>query len=379
MMTLLLALACTSGPSNTADDNGAATNDKTVTAAPTPVADTSQWPVFTFGWSEYPSWSAFWAMHKAGMLNGEQGQFGEFEKAHHVDIVLVECEYSDCITKYGAGNIDFVALTNLDTITTGVPSVGVFPTSTSAGGDQLWVSNDITTLEQLRDKHIKVHGLAGSVSEYMFRRNVTLAGLNQADFIWIGEDPKVVTQHMVDRNADYQAGVVWNPYGLELRKARPDDHALVTSKPIGGEIVDMVVASEATWAKPGAHEAALTLADAYYAFNDRLEGPQRNDLLVATGEKFGASDVVDMEIAVSETKFYGTPAQGLAVWDGQKLKDTMPIQVQFVVDTGIVTGTPPLFSFGPAVPATAAGQSYLRFDSSTMQALANPPAAVAGQ
>ena len=368
MMTLLLALACTSGPSNTADDNGAATNDKTVTAAPTPVADTSQWPVFTFGWSEYPSWSAFWAMHKAGMLNGEQGQFGEFEKAHHVDIVLVECEYSDCITKYGAGNIDFVALTNLDTITTGVPSVGVFPTSTSAGGDQLWVSNDITTLEQLRDKHIKVHGLAGSVSEYMFRRNVTLAGLNQADFIWIGEDPKVVTQHMVDRNADYQAGVVWNPYGLELRKARPDDHALVTSKPIGGEIVDMLVMSEASWAKPGASAAGQALAAAFYDFNDRLQGPQHDELLVAAGEKFGASTVEDMSVAVVETKFYGSQAQGMAVWNGTQLRETMPRMVSFVMAGGVVT-TEPIVAYGAAPTGIPDTQAYLRFDTSVMESL----------
>ncbi len=375
MFILILMLACT-GSETPAATSGTGTNPAP-SATVAPVADSGPAPVFTFGWSEYPSWSAFWAMHKAGMLNGERGQLGEFERKHHVDIELVECSYPDCISKYGSGGLDFVALTNLDTLTTGVPSVGVFPTSTSAGGDQLWVTNDITSLEQLRDKHIKVHGLAGSVSEYMFRRNVTLAGLNPADFTWVGEDPQIVTQHIVDHDPDYQAGVVWNPFGLEIRKQRPDMHALVTSKPIGGEIVDMVVASEATMAKPGAADAAACLEDAYYGFNERLEGPDRTTLLVATGEKFGASDVADMEIAVTETKFYGTPAQGLAVWTGQKLKDTMPIQVDYVVSSGLVTGPPPLFAFG-GVPAAAAGQSYLRFDASTMEALANP-AIVAGQ
>jgi NitT/TauT family transport system substrate-binding protein len=310
-------------------------------------------------------------MHKAGILDGDKGEQGEFERKHGVDIVLVECAYAACISQYAAGALDAVALTNLDTITTGVRSVGFLPTSTSAGGDQLWAKKEVTKLAQLKGH--KVRGLAGSVSEYMFRRNLELEGLEAKDFTWVGEEPEVVTQAMLANNAEYDAGVVWNPFGIAIRKARPDLHALATSAPIAGEIVDMLVMSESSWARAGAQDAARALADAYYDFNRRLGTPERDALLVATGEKFGASTVEDMSIAVTETKFYATAADGLAVWKGAQLAETMPRMVRFVQDAGLVTSEP-LVAFGAAPTGAPETQAWLRFDSSVMEAVGGTPA-----
>ncbi len=337
-------------------------------AAPPPAAS------FTFGWSEYPSWSAFWAMHKIGTLDGDKGEQGEFERKHNIDIVLVECAYSACISQYAAGALDAVALTNLDTITTGIRSVGFLPTSTSAGGDQLWAKTDVTKLAQLKGK--KVRGLAGSVSEYMFRRNLELQGLDSKDFPWVGEDPEIITQAMLANNAEYDAGVVWNPFGLAIRKARPDLHALVSSAPIAGEIVDMLVMSEASWARPGAQDAARALADAFYDFNRRLTTPERDALLVATGDKFGASTIEDMNIAVTETRFYATGDEALAVWTGPQLAETMTRMVTFVQNAGLVTSAP-LVVFGPAPTDVPETQAWLRFDSSVIEDFASAPAAPA--
>lgn len=343
--------------------------------APAPTGDAPAVPPppaasFTLGWSEYPSWSAFWAMHKIGTLDGDKGETGEFERKHNIDIVLVECAYSACISQYAAGALDAVALTNLDTITTGVRSVGFLPTSTSAGGDQLWAKNEVTKLAQLKGK--KIRGLAGSVSEYMFRRNLELEGLDAKDYTWVGEDPEVVTQAMLANHAEYDAGVVWNPFGLAIRKARPDLHALASSAPIAGEIVDMLVMSEASWARPGAQDAARALAAAFYDFNRRLTTPERDALLVATGDKFGASAIEDMNIAVTETRFYASGDEALAAWAGPRLAETMPRMVKFVQDAGLVT-SPPLVVFGAAPTDTAATQSWLRFDSSILQEFATTP------
>lgn len=360
-MLFLLIAACSSEPAAT--DNTDATGPEA--AAPAATTAPPAGP-FTFGWSEYPSWSAFWAMHKAGTLDGDQGELGTFELQYNVDIVLVEGTYDDCIAKYASGQLDIVALTNLDTLTTGVRSVAFLPTSTSFGGDQAWTSTKITDLAGLKGK--KVHGLAGSVSEYMFRRNVEIVGLKQADFIWVGETPEAVTQAIMGHNERFGAGVVWNPYGIAIRKERKDMHALVTSRAIGGEIVDMLVMSETSWAKPGAQAAAQALAAAFYDFNDRLQGIQRDELLIAAGEKFGASTVEDMNIAVVETKFYGSPAEGQAVWSGSKLRDTMPRMVSFVMAGGVVT-TEPVVAYGAAPANIPDTQAYLRFDNSVMEAL----------
>ncbi len=364
LLAALVAAGCSSD-TPTSTDNGNATGpsaDATTTTAPA----AEPYGPFTVGWSEYPSWSAFWAMHKAGTLDGDKGELGTFERQYNVDIVLVEGTYDDCIAKYSSGQLDVVALTNLDTLATGVRSVAFLPTSTSFGGDQAWTSTKITDLAQLKGK--KVHGLAGSVSEYMFRRNVELAGLNQADFTWVGETPEAVTQAIMGHNETFGAGVVWNPYGIAIRKERTDMHPLVTSKAIGGEIVDMLVMSEASWAKPGASAAGQALAAAFYDFNDRLQGPQHDELLVAAGEKFGASTVEDMSVAVVETKFYGSQAQGMAVWNGTQLRETMPRMVSFVMAGGVVT-TEPIVAYGAAPTGIPDTQAYLRFDTSVMESL----------
>lgn len=367
MRILLIALAavgCSSNePTSANGDNTGASGREAATPAATTAPPAGP---FTVGWSEYPSWSAFWAMHKAGTLDGDEGELGTFERQYNVDIVLVEGTYDDCIAKYSSGQLDIVALTNLDTLATGVRSVAFLPTSTSFGGDQAWASTKVTDLAQLKGK--KIHGLAGSVSEYMFRRNVEIAGLSQTDFIWVGETPEAVTQAIMGHNENFGAGVVWNPYGIAIRKERTDMHPIVTSRAIGGEIVDMLVMSESSAAKPGAAAAQGALAAAYYDFNDRLQGPQRDELLVAAGEKFGASSVEDMGIAVVETKFYGSPSQGLAVWNGAQLRETMPRMVSFVMAGGVVT-TEPVVAYGVAPTGIPDTQAYLRFDATAMEAL----------
>lgn len=355
----LLAAGCSG------EQTGAANVDAG-TEAVSPAASAPPAGPFSLCWSEYPSWSAFWAMHKAGTLDGDVGELGTFETQYNVDIELVEGTYDDCLAKYASGQVDFVALTNFDLLTTGVRSVAFLPTSTSFGGDQAWTSTKFTELAQLKGK--KIHGLAGSVSEYMFRRNVELEGLSQDDFIWVGETPKAISNAFVGRTESFEVGVLWNPQGLAVRKERPDLHAIVTSRAIGGEIVDSIAASESSWAKPGAQNAANALSAAYYDYNAKLQGPERDELLIAAGEKFGASSIDDMNIAVVETKFYGSPAEGLAVWNGAQLKETMPRMVDFVKNGGVVTSLP-LVVYGAAPSGIPDTQAYLRFDTTVMDAL----------
>src|SRR6266545_5733777 len=139
-------------------------------------------PSFSLAWSEYPSWSVFGVAHSLKLIDGAPGQQGPIEKKWNVDIVLKEAEYDPCLTMYGAGQCDAVCITTLDALNPSLsrPSVVILPTSTSYGADALIVPNTIKDVKQLRGK--KIHGLAKSVSEYCFNRNLEMISEKPADY-----------------------------------------------------------------------------------------------------------------------------------------------------------------------------------------------------
>src|SRR5215510_12269787 len=145
----------------------------TATAAP---------PSFSLAWSEYPSWSVFGVAHATKLIDGAAGKQGPIEQKWNVDIVLKEAEYDPCLTMYGASQCDAVCITTLDALNPSLsrPSVVILPTSTSFGADALIVPNSIKDVKQLRGK--KIHGLAKSVSEYCFNRNLELVAEKPVDY-----------------------------------------------------------------------------------------------------------------------------------------------------------------------------------------------------
>jgi NitT/TauT family transport system substrate-binding protein len=323
-------------------------------------------PSFSLAWSEYPSWSAFGVASEVKLIDGKRGALGTIEKKWNVDIELKEADYESCLVMYGAGNVDAVCITNMDVLnpSLGLKSVAVLPTSTSFGADALIVPKSITDVKQMKGK--KVYGLAQTVSEYCFVRNLEELGENPAEYSFTNMDPAAAAVAMQQKQPGFDAIVVWNPFVLQTLKNRPDTHVLFDSTKIPGEIIDMVVASEASLAKPGGKAFACAVIDAYYGLNVRLNAPEtRNDTLIAIGEKFSDLNLEEMKKATEQTKFYGTAEAGLEVLAGGKLPQIMEKVVGFCVKAGIVPNAPKL-AYGPPKAGEAAD---LRFDPSYIQAV----------
>ena len=168
-------------------------------------------PSFSLAWSEYPSWSTFGVAHSYDLINGEEGELGPIEKKWNVDIILVQADYDPCLTMYGSSKCDAVCITDMDILSPALtrPSVIVLPTSTSHGGDACIVSGNITDVKQLKGK--KIYGLAKSVSEYCFVRNLELLGEKEADYDFSNMDPGAAAVAMQQKKAGFEAVVVWNP------------------------------------------------------------------------------------------------------------------------------------------------------------------------
>jgi len=313
---------------------------------------------FSLAWSEYPSWSVFGVASELGIIDGRKGAQGPVEKKWGVDIELKEADYDPCLVMYGSGQCDAVCITNMDVLNPSLTrkSVAVLPTSTSFGADALIVTG-IDDVKQLKGK--KVYGLAKTVSEYCFVRNLEILGEKESDYAFTNMDPGAAALAMQQSQAGYEAIVVWNPFVLETLNKRKDAKVLFDSTTIPGEIIDMVVVSQDALSKPGGEKFACAVIDAFYQVNERIEAQAtRDDTLVALGEKFSHLDLESMKKVVQQTKFYKTPAEGTALLTGAELPKIMEKVVGFCASHDIVPKKP-VVGYG-----ASAADAMLRFDPS---------------
>ncbi len=322
-------------------------------------------PQYTLAWSEYPSWSIFGVAGNAdvGLINGRAGEMGEIEKKYNVDIVLKLADYDTCLVMYGSNQVDLVCITNMDILNPAMKrrSVAILPTSTSHGADALIVRGDITSIDQLKGE--KIYGLAKTVSEYMFARNIEKQGGNLADFDFTNMDPSAAAMAMQQGQEGIDAIAVWNPYVLQTLNQRKDVRVLFDSTSIPGEIIDMVVMSADSLKREGGDRAAKAICETFYRMSERLnDASTRDDTLVALGEKFANLTVKHMRQVVRQTKFYGTPKEGLKVFTSPQLQTTMTKITDFCVRTDMLGEKRPSITYGSE-------EGNLRFDPSFMKAV----------
>jgi ABC-type nitrate/sulfonate/bicarbonate transport system substrate-binding protein len=318
-------------------------------------------PTFSLAWSEYPSWSVFGVAHEFRLIDGREGKMGDIEKKWGVDIKLDELDYDSCMALYASLGCDAVCITNMDSLNPALSrkSVAILPTSTSYGADACIVTSDITEIRQL--KGIKVYGLAKSVSEYCFVRNLELNNEKEADYKFTNMDPAAASLALQQGQKGYNSIVVWNPFVLETLNKRKDARVLFDSSTIPGEIIDMVVMAQASLDKPGGEDFAAAVIETFYKVNEMLADPNpevANDTLIAIGEKFSHLGLKDMRKVMRQTLFYKTPKDGKEVLVSDKLPQIMTKVVDFSLSHAIVEKTPKV-SYGAK---NQGAEANLRFD-----------------
>lgn len=293
-------------------------------------------PQFSLAWSEYPSWSTFGVAHDIGLIDGDANEQGEIEKKYNVDIVLQVTDYDSCILLYASSQVDAACLTNIDALNpaTSRKSVAILPTSTSAGADACIVPNDITDISQLKGK--PMHMLVKSVSEYCAVRNIEIKGQNPADFKFANMDPGAAAIQFQQQSSGISAIVVWNPFVIETLAKRKDSHVLFDSSAIPEEIIDMVVVAQQSLDREGGDRFALAVIETFYRINQRLDSDQRDDTLIALGEKFANLTLAHMRQVVRQTKFYENPQRATEIYSPEKLQPIMKRVHDFCRSRGIL-------------------------------------------
>ena len=295
-------------------------------------------PVFSLAWSEYPSWSAFGVAAEEGLLDGDEGALGEMERKWGVDVVLRQADYDTCLGQYANGSVDAVCITNMDLLTLAGqrPATVVLPTSTSVGGDAVLAVG----AESFADlKGVETHGLDKSVSQYVFERGLQERGLDPADYPFVGTPPDAAALGM--QNGDLKSIVVWNPFLLSSERKTPGAKRLFSTEEIPEEVIDLVAVANASLAKPGGEKFAACLADAFHVFNERLAGADRDELLVALGEKFGNLPLEDMEQVTTQTRFYADADAARKLLADKTFRETTTPRVSaFALESGMVDQSP---------------------------------------
>lgn len=296
---------------------------------------------YSLAWSEYPSWSVFGVAHEFGIINGKKGEMGPIETKWNIDIVLKEADYDTCIVMYGSNQCDAACLTNMDSLAPSLTksSVAILPTSTSYGGDACIVTDKIKQAGDL--KGISVYGLAKTVSEYTFARNLNLLGYNPENFSFVNMDPGAAALAMQQGKSGFDAIVVWNPFALETLNKNPNTHILFDSTSIEGEIIDMVIVNATILKSKSGRDFCKAIIESFYEVCKRMNAPEtQNETLIAIGEKFSHLDPESMKKVVVQTRFYDSAQKGIEVFSGNRIAETMKRVVAFCVANDILSNEP---------------------------------------
>ena len=298
-------------------------------------------PVFHMDYSVYPSWSVFGAQEALGQIDGAEGKIGPIEEKHNVDIVLHKRDYVPTLDSYSAKKTDALTTTNIDVMALAVsrPTVAIFPTSRSHGGDALVVEASVGSFDDL--KGITVHGAAASVSEYMFRRCLKLNGKDAKNFTFADMDPGAAAKKFQGKDPAVKAVALWNPELKQTLAARADAKVLCDSTKLPDEILDMVVVAKDSLAKDGGDRFAKALAETYYDFSAQLADPAKKDAaLKALSKHFLDLDPKVIETLLTQTQFYSTVDKGIAVFTPDHLNPVIKTISETWTDAGHLKAAP---------------------------------------
>ena len=214
---------------------------------------------FSLAWSEYPSWSAFGVAHEVKLINGKEGQLGpdrrEVESRHRaqggrIRPVPVHVRRRPVRRRlHHQHGRPQPRLCRAPAWPSCPPRPASAPTPSSS-------PRPSPTSTSLKGK--KVRGLALSVSEYCFARNLEILGKNPKDYS--------VHQHGPGRRRARhaaEAGRASTPSWSGTRScSTPSTSAKTaascsTRTTIPGEIVDMVVVAKSSLEKPGGKAVRL--------------------------------------------------------------------------------------------------------------------------
>lgn len=195
-----------------------------------PLKTETQLPTFRLGFNNWPG-CAVW------QIASEQGIF----EKNNLDIDLQFSDYTTGFNHFANGQLDGNCQTLYDTIYTQgnysqVDPVIVALTDWSTGGDQIIVTSNIQTIQQLKGKTVAIE--AGSVGKFLLLLALEKYELKPSDIQEVNNNLIRNVALFVEEEVD--AIGTYIPFVKETLN-RPGSHALLTSEDFPGAISDHLV------------------------------------------------------------------------------------------------------------------------------------------
>ena len=317
---------------------------------------------FKICWSIYVGWVP-WA------YGADQGIVDKWADKYDIDIEVVQInDYIESINQYSMGEFDACTMTNMDALTIpaagGVDSTALIVGDFSNGNDGI-VLKGKDSLADIKGQTVNLVEL--SVSHYLLARGLESVGLTERDV-------EVVNTSDADMVAVYAtpgvtAVATWNPLLSEVA-SMPDSHRVFDSSQIPGEVIDLLIINTETLAANPALGKALT--GAWYEIMAHMNGGDERATAAKTFlAELSGTDLAGFESQLASTEMFYTPAEALALTNGEQVKETMQTVAEFSHKHGLLgEGAPDATFIGVETPAGVYGDSNnikLRFDPTYMQ------------
>ena len=312
--TLLLIVSCQNPQSSDLETSSSNTQDEPVVIG-------------------YSNWAGWWPW----AIAEQEGLFAK----NNVNVQMKWFDgYLESMEAFAAGQLDGNCQTLSDTISFAAEAVNgevaILVNDNSAGNDKIIVTEDINTVEDLRDKKVAVE--EGVVNDFLLTLALESKGMKRDDVQIVPLETSAAAAAFASEQVD--AVSAFPPYWLNALK-REGSKELISSREFPGSIPDLLAVSQKLIDKQP--NVAKGLVNTWFDILDFIaQNPQQADEIMAA-----RADITTDELQLFKegTKIFTIEENLEAFSDGDSMKH-MPFAAErmsnFMVDVGFILEAPDL-------------------------------------
>jgi NitT/TauT family transport system substrate-binding protein len=299
-------------------------------------------------------------------LANEEGTFHDYVATHHVDVQFITDTYQNAIDKFIEGEIQAIAITNIDAIAQlvrgNVEADVILIASYSYGNEAILLPADA-------DPNIlKIRGKTFALAQFSSRHYLLDRFLvrNQIPFgeVKVLDTPEADIPDFLLGGKVY--GVVTsNPY-LDKLTGESRAKVLFDSRQIPNEIVDLIVVHRDTLLDYPAF--AQVLLGSWFSVMEKLQGNRKGSTLDAMARLAGVSRE-DFERQIAAILLNDTPTKALSAIRDRRMRKTMR-HVRYFIERHQLANEEPFTNW---VSYPGRTQALLHFNGQPLQDFVAPP------
>ena len=319
--------------------------DRSLWIPPTATStDAADMPSFTLAWSDHPARAVFSVAEHHGFIDGRAGLLGRLESSYGVDLVLARSGHRETVAAYLSGAADAICASNYELLIAAEqrPAVAILPAALSRGADAVVLLREA---DAERSGAEVVALPRGSAAEHLFSRTSGAEGFEvenpRLHHIDIQRATQALSTRPAPANARGVATLLWDPFLARVLDQHADVEVIADSSDCPFEIVELVAIAQEALDRPGGHEAAWLIADAFYEGARIASAPDVGDgtlRRLAGGDPDLSQD--GLRRMMERTHLLAKPGYGAEAFESLDLQNAMQSVVETALELGAIDARP---------------------------------------